>query len=711
MQSIFDGMRAGVVAALALTLWAFIAVGDTAASSATGMAFVATAFGLVGLTQIVYGTAVGALAAVYKRTLDGLKLLPLRDKIQSPTTDRNIAAALLTVPVCTGLVAAGTMATHLAVTSGFARDSFQAQGLALAAAGFTVIAAAVALPLFSLIRGVLARLPFGDNRPIFTWVALGLYGLGVAVTIAVGYSYAVGLHVFDTTELQMGVAALILVPMLTLAMHQWRWDRPAYNVGIPVAGLLVAVGCFAGASNWANSSPEMRSLTFRDAPMVSFIAGVAVEPDTDDTDIWADTDTADDDDEPVSPVEPAADAVFSGVADGDRAQQNTFEEIPDPPKNVVFVMIDTLRQDHMGYAGYEHDTTPNIDKLAADAVVFNDAYATSPHTPRTVPPVFFGRYASNLDWILPNANFPRLTENNTSMYEVKQDHGWHNISKTSHFYFRERRGVNQGFQVWDNDGHKELEDSHDDIATPRIWNRLEPTLEDLGEQHQSDDADPFSIFVHFFDPHARYNHHDEFPFDRGNTHRENLIADYDSEIAHADHYVGKIIDTLKEQDLYDDTIFVITSDHGEAFDEHGYYFHGQTLYNTVLNVPKLIRVPGWFDHEVDGPVSVIDIAPTLLDLLDLPIPDEYEGEALTDVLLGRAAPAERPIFGELLPYTAFEEHHRAVVYGDYKLIVDFTHGIEELYNVAEDPLEQNDLSGEKPEKHAKLREMLDEFMN
>ncbi len=724
MQSILDGARAGVVAGLVVTLWCFLAVSSSAqgADSAAGMAFVATAFGLLGLPQILYGVGLGAVIALWAVVFQRLGLRPIGEALSDGGTDRRVAAALVTAPVAVGVVALGVMAVHLNVTSGFARDSFQAQGLALATGALAVAALLGAPLIYGAVEKLLVKLRPDGGAPAWTWIVLGLFGVVAVVAIAMGYRIAQGLHVWSSAQIHIAMASVLLVPILTWLMHLWRWDRGAWNFGIPVAGAIVAAVCFFGAAGWATSTPEMRALTFRHAPVLSSVAGMVIDLPRDDSDIFA-TGPCDEEagdcppqqEDPVgldSPEHPARVAVAGAVRRGDRAQRNKFESIPDPPQNVIFLMVDTLRQDHMGYAGYELNTTPNIDAIAEDAVVFNDAYATSPHTPRTVPPAFFSRYASNLQWVLPRANFPRLTENNFGMYDVKQEAGWMTVSKTSHFYFRERRGLHYGFDIWDNEGAKSLEDSHDDIATPRTFERVEGRLRKFGEERREkgDEAQPFSMFIHFFDPHATYNWHPEFGFDRGSNNHERLIAAYNSEIAHADKYVGKLVEVLKEEGLWDDVIFVITSDHGEAFNEHGYYFHGQTLYNTVQNVPLLMRVPGWFTRQVDGPVSVIDIAPTLLDLLGLSIPDVFDGEVLTEVLLGRSEVPDRPVFMELLPYTALDKHHRAVVYDDMKLIVDFYLDIEELYDLSEDPEEQHNLINERPDEAAKLREMLDEFM-
>ena len=393
MQTIFDGTRAGVVAALILTLWGFLAIADTVSghSGATGMYFVATAFGLIGLPQILYGAGLGVVIAIWAVVAKRLELTPFGEKLADPKRDRALASALVAFPVLVGVVALGTMVAHLSVTSGFNRVGFQAQGLALVVGGLTVGATLFSPAVYGVISTLMKRLPFGGERPFWTYVVLGIYGVGAIAVIGVGYSYAYGLHVWSTTELQMGVAFGVLVPLLTVVMHRFRWERGAWTFGIPLAGFAIAAGCFLGAPGWATSTAEMRAVTFRDAPVVSTVARMVIDLGERDEQIFAFADCDEDDEdcgveeeiiEPTSADHPARRAVVLAVEAGDRAQVNKFESIPDPPKNVVMIVVDTLRQDHMGYAGYHRDTSPNMDAIAEDGVVFMDAYATSPHTPR-----------------------------------------------------------------------------------------------------------------------------------------------------------------------------------------------------------------------------------------------------------------------------------------------------------------------------------------
>ena len=709
MQAIMDGMRAGVVTALAVVLVGLWSVGD-GGGSLVGAYFVLSTYGLWGVLLIAYGAVLGGFWWLWERAFQGLGWWPPGEALAEEERDRRLAASLVGGAVMAGLVGALVMGFHAVISGDFARVSFQAQAVGLAAAG---AAAGVALAGPAVVGGLAKAMALVklEHRPaMWSKAAVGLLGLGALVVGGAGFWIAQGLRVWSTVGLVMVAMAVAGVPLGLVAMRRWPIKRVAYSAGLPLAGLAVALAGWGGAQYWVGEEAALRGLIFRDAPAVNQIAPhmIGYEGGRAAGAFGA----SDDEVQEAAPVtvmdreHRARRAVARGIRAGDRAQRNRFEAIPDAPPNIILIMIDTLRQDHMGYAGYERDTTPHMDRLAEESTVFMDAYSTSPHTPRSIPPTLFGRYASDLDWILPNTNFPRLTENNTGLYEVKQGAGWTTAAETSHFYFRERRGLHQGFDDWNNDGYKELDDSHDDVATPRIWERLEPRVRDVGQRWR-DGEEPFSLFVHFFDPHATYQTHEGFEFEHEGGHHERLIAAYDSEIAHADHYVGKLLEVLREEDLDEDTILVITSDHGESFNEHGYYFHGQTLYNSAINIPLLIHVPGWFGRQVEGPVSTIDIGPTLLDLLGLEIPESFEGEVLTDVLLGREAPPRRPVFSELLPYTALDRFHRAVIYGDHKLIVDYDLELKEFYDLAEDPMEQEDLIDERVEEAEALRAKLE----
>jgi arylsulfatase A-like enzyme len=219
------------------------------------------------------------------------------------------------------------------------------------------------------------------------------------------------------------------------------------------------------------------------------------------------------------------------------------------------------------------------------------------------------------------------------------------------------------------------------------------------------------LFVHFFEPHSKWIGHADFKFDPGDSSRTKHIANYDSEIAFTDSYLGKILDKLAATGLDKETVIVIVSDHGEAFMDHGKYFHGQDLYDEILRVPMVIHVPGWSARKVSGHVSLIDLAPTLLDMWEITIPPDFEGISLLDPMLGKApVPLERPIFAELLPYTHLQEHHVTMIQNDYKFIRIITSGVEELYYIKDDPKEQKNLINVEKDVAEQMRKDLNAWL-
>lgn len=738
MKHILTGLRAGTVAALALTLWSFLGANAAMAdaSEATGLFYILTAFGLLGLPQIIFGAVLGGLVAGWASLLGA----DIRLKLRDPDVDRRVAAALLSAPVLAGVVAAGVGVLHVAVTAKFVRTSFQALGLALGAGLLAAGALAAACLPFGAFWALLARVfpaPDDDTQPRATMTVLGVYAIGAFGAAIFGYQYAAGLNVWSTTLLRMGLAAVLVTPVLFVAMSKFAGDRLAWRLGVPIAGTIAAVICFFGAFGWSSSSAPMRRATTQDSALLAATAR-ALQPLADaDGDGYASGLGGVDCDDTNPEVYPGAqeipgngvdencsgsDAPIPGLQESQSyktihlaidtartAAAKKAAQIPDPPKNLVFILVDTLRSDHLGYFGYERDTSPHIDQVAKDSVTFMDTYAAGPHTPRSIPMIFFSRYPSRTKWRHAHWNYPIVLPENLGLFEVLDEHGWYNVGVSSHHYFSEEQGIRQGFDEWDNSGAGTIPESNVDIASPRIWKKLEPTIDRLAERRQAK-KEPFALFVHLFEPHAQWIGHDEYDFGRGETTRERHINDYDSEIAFVDEYVGKIVDKLKAKGLYDDTVFVLTSDHGEGFNEHGYYFHGQTLYNEVLHVPLLIHVPGWNERKVDGPVSLLDVAPTLLDLFEISIPADFEGKSLVSAMMGRTGVPDRPIFSELLPYTNWKEKNEAIIDGDDKFIINVTNGVEELYDLSEDPGEQHNLRQERKERGDELKKRLYQFM-
>ena len=363
--------------------------------------------------------------------------------------------------------------------------------------------------------------------------------------------------------------------------------------------------------------------------------------------------------------------------------------------NLLMILVDTLRADHLGAYGYERPTSPRMDAFAKTAVRFEAAYAQSPHTPRSIPSILTSRLPSTIPFHGPSKSYPKLRDEAVTVGEALKRAGYTTVGVFSHFYWAPKRNVLQGFDIADNEGAKGLKDSNKDIAAPRIHPRFERHLAKLVAA-----GEPWFLLVHYFEPHSTYlRHKGDDDFGKG------WMDKYDSEIHFVDRWVGKTLDSLDASGAAEDTVVLITSDHGEGNKEHGHLWHGQHIYNEVLHVPLMVRAPGVKPSVVAEPVALLDVAPTLLDLAGGAPEPSFQGRSLVGALSGESS-GPVPVRAELLPYPHWKEHVTAVIDGQWKLLRHRTKNTWELYDLAADPREQTNLYRKRRVEAARLRGLL-----
>jgi len=357
--------------------------------------------------------------------------------------------------------------------------------------------------------------------------------------------------------------------------------------------------------------------------------------------------------------------------------------------NILIIAVDATRADRLGVAGYGRppgrSLTPNLDALARRGAYFRRVWAQAPNTPRSFPSFVTSRYPSEIAWQKKTFNYSPLLPSNHTFFEPIAAAGLKPIGIFSHFYFTADRGISKGFAEWSDDGAKSIADSNKDIAAPRIVPQVIERLKKAAAKHER-----FVLWTHLFEPHSSYMSHPEFPTTLSGV--QGLEEKYDYEIAYDDQWIGKILKTLDDTHLAGDTAIVAFGDHGEAWGEHNRtYFHGQNLTEEQIRVPLIFFIPGQKPVTCDDEVGLIDVGPTLLELLGIEPPAYLHGRSLLPAIAGGALPP-RPIFAELLPSTATPDHHVVMVDRGKKLVHKVSDRRFELFDLAADPGEKKNLA-------------------
>lgn len=345
--------------------------------------------------------------------------------------------------------------------------------------------------------------------------------------------------------------------------------------------------------------------------------------------------------------------------------------------NLLVITIDTLRADRLGSYGHQGAQTPHLDRLANEGVRFESCHSSVPLTLPSHTTMFTGRYPFATKVHQNGVNF--VDENETTLAELLRDAGFNTSATISAYVLTSKFGLDQGFDVY--------EDSLEMGDLFRFFGRIEAdeVYERFSRWLQANGTDRFFSWVHFYDPHLPYEPPEPF-LER--FHEE----PYDGEIAFVDSQIGRILGDLERLGVLDHTLIVVTSDHGEAFQEHVEEGHGLMCYEQTLQVPLIFYAPNRLPagEVVSERVALVDLLPTLVDLFNLERPSGLQGRSLVGLLRGEDDRQPRSIYFESLAGVKEKgwAPRTGLIAEDHKFIKVPE---PELYDLAEDPGETENL--------------------
>ena len=395
-------------------------------------------------------------------------------------------------------------------------------------------------------------------------------------------------------------------------------------------------------------------------------------------------------------------------------------------KNVILVVIDTLRADRLGCLGNDAGMTPNIDSLASEGVLFENAFSHAPWTLPSFASLFSSTYPRQhgAGAFLRLGSYTTAHDGFRTMGHCFQEAKYRTAAIVNVLFASQHFRMDRGFDKMDyvaNEGNHLVRTADKTTDAALEW------LEKNGDE-------PFFLMVHYFDPHLLYEAPAAFrstfameedkqsddplfgqpqevaSFRQGTLSLDEALVSrlealYNAEVAFTDRELGRLMRRIGEMGLDDSTIVVLTADHGEEFFDHGGFEHGHSLYDELIHVPLVIRDPGVIPvgKRVESVVRHVDVAPTICRLAGIAADPAFVGDDLSPYWQGGATKRNRPVLAE----GNFWGPNRLCLRDDgLKTIVHLNNqgkvGKVELYDLDSDPAEQHDLSGESVEKTSRL---------
>ena len=371
---------------------------------------------------------------------------------------------------------------------------------------------------------------------------------------------------------------------------------------------------------------------------------------------------------------------------------NSYSYCAEEKFNIILISVDCLRPDHLGCYGYNKDTSPNIDRLADEGIIFSNAITAASWTLPAQMSLFTSKYSTTHGVI---ADGLELDKSDIALAEILKGHGFITAGFVSGPFMDSYFGFGRGFDLYDDYTihYDTTIASHRGISSPRL---NEAVLNWLSQNYHS----KFFIFIHYFDTHEEY-----IP---PSPYKEMLSDPYDGEIRFVDEHIGVLLNKLKELGVFKNSLIILTADHGDEFMEHSMTGHRHSLFQEVIRIPLIFKLPliNSAKKKLEDYVSIIDIMPTILDISNIPLPDNLEGVSLYPLIYNGTKINRSEIYAELF-YSRIGINQISVIEKRYKLIYYLDHPeMEKLFDLFKDPGEKNNLLRYKSKKFKHIESRL-----